>query len=175
MNQFVFTAVVAGDLMCLRDGGGKLLPIILQDDGGSQITALQDIGKDCSVPPDLEEGEAIRIDGKFETCYGSLVLNVTGVTRVSGEKEEVTMTIPLEDMPSAAPAAVERPAHYTFGKYEVIDVLEDWFKSDPLLWQTGKYLARAGRKGPMLEDLLKARWYLQRRIDKEAVKDAEIG
>lgn len=62
---------------------------------------------------------------------------------------------------------INHPAHYTFGMYEVIDILEEWFGSDPLLWQVGKYLARAGRKGDMLEDLLKARWYLERRISKE--------
>lgn len=61
---------------------------------------------------------------------------------------------------------VNHPQHYTFGKYEVIDVLEDWFSADPLLWQVGKYLARAGRKGDVLEDLKKARWYLDRRIAK---------
>lgn len=61
---------------------------------------------------------------------------------------------------------VNHPQHYTFGKYEVIDVLEDWFATDPLLWQVGKYLARAGRKGDTLEDLKKARWYLERRISK---------
>jgi hypothetical protein len=31
----------------------------------------------------------------------------------------------------------------------------------------GKYIARAGRKGNMAEDLKKAAWYLQRRIEKE--------
>jgi hypothetical protein len=62
---------------------------------------------------------------------------------------------------------VNHPGHYTFGKYEVIDVLEDWFPSDPLLWQVGKYIARAGRKGSRVEDLKKAAWYLQRRIGKE--------
>lgn len=61
---------------------------------------------------------------------------------------------------------VNHPQHYTFGKYEVIDVLEDWFATDPLLWQVGKYLARAGRKGDVLEDLKKARWYLDRKISK---------
>jgi hypothetical protein len=70
-----------------------------------------------------------------------------------------------KDAPTAD--AVNRPAHYTFGKYEVIDVLEDWFPSDPLLWQVGKYIARAGRKGPALQDLRKAAWYLARRIAKE--------
>jgi hypothetical protein len=63
---------------------------------------------------------------------------------------------------------VNHPGHYTFGKYEVIDVLEDWFPADPLLWQVGKYIARAGRKGNTLEDLKKAAWYLKRRIEKEA-------
>jgi hypothetical protein len=62
---------------------------------------------------------------------------------------------------------VNHPGHYTFGKYEVIDVLEDWFPADPLLWQVGKYIARAGRKGSLVEDLKKAAWYLQRRIEKE--------
>jgi len=45
---------------------------------------------------------------------------------------------------------INSPAHYTFGKIEVIDVLEEWFPADPLLWQVGKYIARAGRKGRRL-------------------------
>jgi hypothetical protein len=48
---------------------------------------------------------------------------------------------------------VNHPAHYTFGKLEVIDILEDWFPTDPLLWQVGKYIARAGRKGAALQDV----------------------
>ncbi len=61
---------------------------------------------------------------------------------------------------------VNHPPHYTFGKFEVIDVLEDWFPTDPLLWQVGKYIARAGHKGNKLQDLEKACFYLQRAIDK---------
>jgi hypothetical protein len=67
---------------------------------------------------------------------------------------------------------VNHPAHYTFGKREVIEVLEEWFPSDPLLWQAGKYLARAGRKGETLEDLEKAAWYLNRRIERGKEKHA---
>ncbi|GAB6392026.1 MAG: DUF3310 domain-containing protein [Treponematales bacterium] len=63
--------------------------------------------------------------------------------------------------------SVNHPPHYTFGRFEVIDVLEDWFPTDPLLWQVGKYIARAGRKGNAVEDLEKAAWYLHRRIEKE--------
>ena len=63
--------------------------------------------------------------------------------------------------------SVNHPGHYTFGKFEVIDVLEDWFPADPLLWQVGKYIARAGHKGNMLEDIKKAAWYLNRWIEQE--------
>ena len=59
---------------------------------------------------------------------------------------------------------INHPPHYTFGKFEVIDVLEDWFPTDPLLWQVGKYISRAGRKGSRAEDLKKARFYLDRAI-----------
>ena len=59
---------------------------------------------------------------------------------------------------------VNHPAHYTFGRVEVIDVLSDWFPTNPLLWQVGKYIARAGRKGDAIEDLKKARFYLDREI-----------
>ena len=59
---------------------------------------------------------------------------------------------------------VNHPPHYTFGKYEVLDVLQDWFPAEPLLWQVCKYIARASHKGAMLQDLKKARFYLERRI-----------
>lgn len=58
---------------------------------------------------------------------------------------------------------VNHPKHYTFGKYEVIDVLEDW-KLDFCLGNTIKYIARAKHKGHELEDLKKAQWYLNRKI-----------
>jgi hypothetical protein len=60
--------------------------------------------------------------------------------------------------------AVNRPEYYTRGRYHLTDVLMDWFPTDPLLWQVGKYIMRAGHKGPALEDLEKASWYLARRI-----------
>jgi hypothetical protein len=61
---------------------------------------------------------------------------------------------------------VNHPKHYTFGNFEVLDVLQDWFPNNPLLWQVGKYIARAERKGRNLEDLRKARFYLDREIER---------
>jgi hypothetical protein len=65
--------------------------------------------------------------------------------------------------PDSQPEAVSHPPHYTFGKYEVIDVIEDW-GLDFHLGNVIKYVARAGRKGDPKEDLLKAKWYLERAI-----------
>ena len=59
---------------------------------------------------------------------------------------------------------IDHPDHYNSGKYEVIDVIEDW----DLGFHLGnaiKYIARAEYKGNPKEDLKKARWYLDRHID----------
>lgn len=70
---------------------------------------------------------------------------------------------------SAAPAhpasntAVDHPPHYNVGKYEVIDVIEDWRLSFNL-GNVVKYVARAEHKGRELEDLDKAAWYINREI-----------
>ena len=56
------------------------------------------------------------------------------------------------------------PKHYTAGKYEVIDVIEDWGLNFRLA-NTIKYIARHMHKGKPLEDLEKALWYLQREVD----------
>jgi hypothetical protein len=59
---------------------------------------------------------------------------------------------------------VNQPPHYRFGKFDIFDVLLDWFPGDPVLWQVGKYIARAKHKGNELQDLEKAEWYLKKRI-----------
>ena len=60
---------------------------------------------------------------------------------------------------------VNSPAHYTDGKIEVIDFIEDK-KLGFCLGNAIKYIARAGKKDPekTIEDLKKAIWYLNRRI-----------
>ena len=69
----------------------------------------------------------------------------------------------------AAPAcpssntAVDHPPHYNVGKYEVIDVIEDW-RLGFNLGNVVKYVARAEHKGKDLEDLEKALWYIQREL-----------
>jgi hypothetical protein len=62
---------------------------------------------------------------------------------------------------------INHPGHYTSGKYEVMDVIEDWgFNSNFRLACALKYLARCEHKGKKIEDLKKAIWYLEREISK---------
>ena len=64
---------------------------------------------------------------------------------------------------------VNHPPHYNFGNIEIIDAIEDWGLSYHL-GNTVKYVARAEHKGTLLEDLKKARWYLDRKIQLEEAK-----
>lgn len=73
---------------------------------------------------------------------------------------------------------VNHPSHYGGGQddpYETIKVIEAW-KLNFHLGNTVKYISRAGKKGKMkgknkknlarrLEDLTKAKWYLEREIE----------
>jgi hypothetical protein len=61
---------------------------------------------------------------------------------------------------------INHPSHYVNPNgHECADCLSAWgLESDALLWQVGKYIARAGKKGNKLEDLKKAEFYLKRRI-----------
>lgn len=64
------------------------------------------------------------------------------------------------------PDMVDHPAHYggADDPYEVIKVLEAWLTPEQMqgfcIGNTIKYVARAGKKGDLGEDLKKARWYL---------------
>ena len=58
---------------------------------------------------------------------------------------------------------VEHPSHYNQGKYEVIDVIEDW-KLDFHAGNVVKYVSRYKHKESPIQDLKKARWYLNRLI-----------
>ena len=60
---------------------------------------------------------------------------------------------------------VNHPAHYggADNPYEAIKVIEAW-ELGFCLGNTVKYISRAGKKDDVLQDLKKARWYLDREI-----------
>ena len=79
-----------------------------------------------------------------------------------------------DDAPPAAQSdaisdAVNHPQHYQMGGVEVIDAIEAWGFGDGFNRGNAiKYIARAGRKSKEteLEDLKKARFYIEREIER---------
>ena len=60
---------------------------------------------------------------------------------------------------------VNHPNHYNQGKIEVIDAIEEWglgFNDGNVV----KYVSRHKHKERPLEDLKKAKWYLEREINR---------
>lgn len=73
--------------------------------------------------------------------------------------------------------AVKNPSHYTGKKYEVISFIEDRGLGY-CLGNVAKYICRAGKKYPgdsqkELQDLNKAKWYLERRLTEDNTVDVE--
>ena len=70
---------------------------------------------------------------------------------------------------------VNHPSHYASESgLEAIEVIEAFFHGNAFLANTFKYIARAGKKGgeaKRLEDLKKARWYLEREIKREEARE----
>lgn len=74
--------------------------------------------------------------------------------------KEHGFTVPVPD-------PVNSPSHYVSGGIETIDAIEAWGLGF-CLGNAVKYISRAGKKDPLKrdEDLKKARWYLDRAIEK---------
>lgn len=72
------------------------------------------------------------------------------------EEVFVASQVPLND-------AVNHPSHYTYAKFEVYEVIKA-FGLGFNLGNVVKYILRHPHKGG-LEDLKKARWYLEREIE----------
>ena len=62
---------------------------------------------------------------------------------------------------------VNHPDHYNNGEYEVMDVIEDaGFGEGFCLGNALKYILRAKHKENYVEDLKKAKWYIDYIIEK---------
>lgn len=69
--------------------------------------------------------------------------------------------------PTPMSSPIDHPKHYGGDTpYEAIKVIEAW-GLDFCLGNAVKYISRAGKKDPSkeIEDLKKANWYIQRRIE----------
>ena len=97
--------------------------------------------------------------GEVTYTYNDRVFyKVEGGFMMSSDREELTLLDRDDDK-------VNHPSYYAEGNIEVVDFIED--KSLNFnLGNVVKYVSRAGKKSPdtYLQDLKKARWYLDREI-----------
>ena len=99
---------------------------------------------------------------------GTLIPSMQVLKRIS---EALNIDYKELNMEEDKKEMVDHPSHYNMGKFEAIDVIEDWNLGFNL-GNTVKYISRAGHKDKdkVIEDLKKAAWYLDReirRIEKE--------
>jgi len=99
-------------------------------------------------------------------------IGVAADNMVAGDTPPTTITLPPEAEVTFIPAflrenlpqdQVNHPPHYTAGGIETIDFIEAK-GLDYNLGNVVKYVSRADQKGNKLQDLEKARWYLERAI-----------
>ena len=126
-------------------------------------------------------GEEARELFSILTGAQGLFLKTKGVTSMEGKRKtsaekavealENTEDVDIMSNPNAEGFKYEKfdpvsgPAHYISGrKYEPRKVIVDW-DLDFYLGNTVKYISRAGRKGDVIEDLKKAKQYLEWEIE----------
>jgi hypothetical protein len=101
------------------------------------------------------------VRNKMRNPVTKIILNeaLPLLEKTLAEKQAAPATI------TVAPAVdmVNNPPHYVTGGVEVIDFI-DAKGLDYHLGNVVKYVARSDKKGNVLEDLKKARWYLNRAI-----------
>lgn len=96
--------------------------------------------------------------------FCSLALE-NGIESASDEDVNCAHGLIPKDEPERS--AVDHPKHYNVGGIEAIDAIEAW-KLGFNLGNVVKYVARADYKSKPLEDLKKAKWYLEREIERRS-------
>ena len=108
--------------------------------------------------------DLLKKDNKANGYHDRFLDAVAGAA-VAGMEQATGVFDTTPAIITTQPDMVNHPPHYTVGGLEVIDFIE----AKQLSYHLGnvvKYVVRAGHKGDPLQDLQKARWYLERAIQK---------
>lgn len=97
-------------------------------------------------------------------CYSSPAQIIKHYALLFGDGDSAV------DHASLCNSAVDHPAHYCYSKYEPKDVIRGWGLNFNL-GSAVKYIARAGRKDDIIQDLEKAKKFLEFEI--EALKEEQ--
>jgi hypothetical protein len=106
--------------------------------------------------------EQVKILAQLNLCSQEAIVEI--LKEMGADGRQLPRLTPKKQ--EATSDAVDHPDYYADGKIEPIDFIED----KRLSFCRGnavKYISRAGKKDPTkeIEDLEKAKWYLQREID----------
>lgn len=97
------------------------------------------------------------------------VFHPSTIRLLIGRRLSVSRTLPRVSEPHES--RVDHPLHYQGSTgHEAIDVINAWGLNFAL-GNCVKYICRAGLKGALLEDLKKARWYLDYEIQQREKKE----
>lgn len=129
-------------------------------------------GEDALDPPSPPEPAELVSHVGEDVLFHAVAeaSNVGGMIDYVQIQSEPTDTPDAADLPPryvpptrAEPDLVNHPPHYKRGGIEVIDVIEA-YELGFRLGNVVKYILRSDAKGATLQDLKKARWYLDREI-----------
>jgi hypothetical protein len=113
------------------------------------------------TPERSDDPKVIAAEDKYIDAVESLYKKPT---RLLESVRKMKTTLDALDKIKDRPDPVNHPPHYKTGGVETIDFIE----AKDLNYRLGnvvKYVTRAGKKGNPIEDLKKARWYLDREIN----------
>lgn len=123
-------------------------------------TCREELNKPKKKKASPKDSEAKKVNNKAP------VISKTETTEsyITADSVKDLYDVTTDKKPNRITNAIDHPSHYNRGKIEVIDFIEDQGLSFHL-GNVIKYVTRAGSKGDKLEDLKKARWYLDRYIN----------
>jgi len=113
------------------------------------------------TPERSDDPKVIAAEDKYIDAVESLYKKPT---RLLESVRKMKTTLDALDKIKDRPDLVNHPPHYKTGGVDTIDFIE----AKDLNYRLGnvvKYVSRAGKKGDPIEDLKKARWYLDREIN----------
>lgn len=127
----------------------------------------------------------MRYSGYYVTNQGAMIVSSFDGDNLEDAKNQVAAVVdchpsnvflwpeneyeePMEappPIPSQPVDDISNPEYYRSNGMEAIDMIEA-FNLGYSLGNAVKYLIRAGKKGPAVDDLRKARWYIDREISR---------
>lgn len=130
--------------------------------------------KECPLLPPYGCTELRLIDSKYELLEEFIKAEqATAETAVLKKASEAMKKLSKALQPvGAQPDLVHHPSHYCYSEYEPKDVIRAWGLNFNL-GSAVKYIARAGRKDDILQELNKAKQFIEFEI--EAIEKERAG